>query len=73
MSWKGYPPSENTWEPEDNLNCKDMIERFMKKVETLKGLDTKVLREKRKHTDFFTLSTKETGRRLSKRQNGKQR
>jgi hypothetical protein len=29
VKWKGYPDSENTWEPLENLdNCDELIERF---------------------------------------------
>lgn len=30
VKWQDYPPSENTWEPEENLgNCDDLIKTFM--------------------------------------------
>lgn len=73
VSWKGFPQSQDSWEPEDNLNCKDMIENFMRKVDQAREADTKELRERRKPTDRLTLDMHQKGRRLSRRHAGKGR
>jgi hypothetical protein len=74
VSWKGFPNSQNSWEPEENMDCKDLIKKFMSKVEKAKESDQRELRIKRTHTDRLTLlSDGHLGRRLSKRNLGKQR
>jgi len=31
IKWKGYPLSEASWEPEENLNCLELLKEFNKK------------------------------------------
>lgn len=73
VHWSKWGPEHDTWEPEEHLNCQDLIDKFLEKLEEAKKLEAKELRFNRKKTDRFTLNTKETGRRLSRRNDNTQR
>lgn len=73
VHWKRWSSDHDTWEPEENLNCKDLIEKYLQRLEEAKSSTVKELRTIRKHTDRFTLNTQENGRRLSRRNRQKQR
>jgi hypothetical protein len=73
VRWKRWSKDYDTWEPEANLNCPEIIEKYLKRLENAKNSNAKELRTNRKHTDHFTLLTHDSGRRLSKRHNKKLR
>lgn len=61
VRWKKWSSNYDSWEPEDNLKCPELIEAFMEEADDAKTVKKKDLRVKRKRTDRFS---SETGRRL---------
>lgn len=50
IRWKGFGPKNDTWEPEKNLYCDSLIQKFMKRMESQKNISFKELRETPKKT-----------------------
>ncbi|XP_022834786.1 chromobox protein homolog 1-like [Spodoptera litura] len=73
IHWKGWSSKFDSWEPEDNLNCPELIKKFMEKVSKARSVDSRNLRVAPETTNRFTLQDPSSGRRLSKRQGQRQR
>ncbi|KAL5274889.1 hypothetical protein ACFFRR_001119 [Megaselia abdita] len=73
IRWKGFRSTQDTWEPEENLNCKDLIEKFLKKHKDQLQFSSKSLREEPKRTKRLVNETKNPRARSSKRSSAKAR
>lgn len=68
VHWKGFSSRDDTWEPEDNLNCKDLIKKYL---EQLKGSKPTASPKASKATK--RVSAAKDGRRASRRNDSKER
>jgi len=50
IRWKGHGKESDTWEAEKDLNCKDMMEKFISRWEKRKEVDERELRQNPKRT-----------------------
>ncbi|KAM3966273.1 chromobox protein homolog 3 isoform 1-T1 [Aphomia sociella] len=73
IHWKGWSTKFDSWEPESNLNCPELIKKFMDKVGAARASDSRNLRVAPETTNRFTLQDPSSGRRLSKRRGQRQR
>ncbi|KAJ8713508.1 hypothetical protein PYW07_013878 [Mythimna separata] len=73
IHWKGWSSKFDSWEPENNLNCPELIKKFMDKVSKARSVDSRNLRVAPETTNRFTLQDPSSGRRLSKRRGQRQR
>lgn len=58
MKWARFPASQNTWEPEENLKCPELLQRFK---------DNSVLNKKRKSSRLSGTTTSPDGKHAKER------
>ena len=59
LKWKNYPESEATWENEENLNCKDLLEEYIAKRDSIYEQKRKEKVEQNYVNDPYSIKVKE--------------
>jgi hypothetical protein len=56
VKWKGYPESENTWEPPENFDDKTILTKYWKNIEGVDEKKTKRTRTEKSNSLLYTLT-----------------